>query len=354
MTRRKPRGPDLSQWRSHAVLKSDHFSTVERGYWRENAVEVPAVLRRFDSVPWWIRPIAHHFGRREARALERLGGTAGPRLLAQGAGYLVRSWIDGVPLHIAKPHGDARFFRQAKRMMFAMHRKGVAHNDLAKEPNWLRDPDGNPHLTDFQLAYTAASRGRMFRLAAREDLRHLLKHKRKYCPEALTAQERKLLAAKSLPARIWMATGKRLYNFVTRRLLGYMDREGSGADATVDGPRIARHLAGLSGVTGAAVVAYPTPRGARLYAFVETAAPLSETDVRHYLAAADGLPDPSLIQIARQLPRGADGELREEVLRLVAQNQVDLIDGLSLDAAAREAVAALIAGRLNRTDRRFH
>src|SRR5690606_11052861 len=108
-------------------------------------------------------------------------------------------------------------------------------------------------------------RGRLFRLAAHEDLRLLLKHKRKYAPRGLTATERRILATKSLPARLWMATGKKVYLFVTRRLLGYMDREGSGADATRDGPRIAARVQSMSGVTGAAVVAYPTPRGARLY-----------------------------------------------------------------------------------------
>jgi hypothetical protein len=239
-------------------------------------------------------------------------------------------------------------------MLSAMHRAGVVHNDLAKEQNWLRDSSGMPRLTDFQLAHTSTRRGRLFRLAAHEDLRHLLKHKRKYLPRSLKAQERRVLATKSLPARLWMATGKQLYLFVTRKLLGYMDREGSGADAGRDGPRIVARLAGLSGVTGAAVVSYPTPRGARLYAFVEVAAPLSETDVRAHLASArEPLPDPNIIQIARQLPRNDQGDLREDVLRLVAQNQVDLIDSLPLQGAARAAAAELVASRLNRTDRRL-
>jgi hypothetical protein len=345
---------DLANWRRTAVLKSDHFSTVERGFWREGDREVEAVLRRFDRVPWWVRPVAYHFGRREARALTRLGGVAGPRLLAEGDGFLVRSWIDGLPLHVARPRNDIGYFRAAKRMLFAMHRAGVVHNDLAKEQNWLRDGSGLPQATDFQLAHTSTRRGRLFRLAAHEDLRHLLKHKRKYAPDALTARERRILDTKSLPARVWMATGKQVYIFITRRLLGYMDREGSGADATRDGPRIAARIAAMSGVTGAAVVAYPTPRGARLYAFVEAAAPLSDADIRAHLAAApEPLPDPNLIQISRRLPRSAEGDLREDVLRLVAQNQIDLIERLSLKGAAQSAAAELIAGRLNRTDRRL-
>jgi acyl-coenzyme A synthetase/AMP-(fatty) acid ligase len=107
-------------------------------------------------------------------------------------------------------------------------------------------------------------------------------------------------------------------------------------------------------VTGAAVVAYPTPRGARLYAFVETAAPLSEAEVRRHIAtSSESLPDPSLVQIARQLPRRAEGDLRDDVLRLIAQNQIDLIHNLKLDAPARQAADDLVAERLNRTDRRL-
>jgi len=349
-----PSQPDRSHWRRAAVLKSDHFSTVERGFWRTDGSEVEAVLRRFDNVPRWVRPIAYHFGRRETRALARLDGIAGPRLIASGDGFLVRTWIDGLPMHIAKPEGDTRYFRAAKRMMFAMHRAGVVHNDLAKEQNWLRDSHGLPQMTDFQLAHTVETRGRLFRIAAHEDLRHLLKHKRKYCPDALTPIERRVLATKSLPARIWMATGKQLYIFITRQILGYMDREGSGADATLDGPKIAGRIKQLSGVTGAVVVAYPTPRGARLYAFVEAARPLTEAEVRKHIAtASEPLPEPTLIQIARLLPRRPEGDLRDDVLRLIAQNQVDLIDRLSLDASAKAAADELIDTRLNRTDRRL-
>ena len=37
--------PELSRFRPAAVLKSDHFSTVERGFWRADKGEVEAVLR---------------------------------------------------------------------------------------------------------------------------------------------------------------------------------------------------------------------------------------------------------------------------------------------------------------------
>lgn len=340
------------RFRLVAVLKSDHFSTIERGFWITDAGEVEAVVRRLDQVPWWTRPIARWFANREARALERIAGIGiGPQLIARGDDFLVRSWIPGLPLQLARPEGDAGYFRAAKRQLHAMHRAGVAHNDLAKEQNWLRDREGLPRLTDFQLASVQARRGRLFRIAAREDLRHLLKHKRKYCPAALTASERRLLAERSAPARIWMATGKRLYNFVTRRIMGYVDREGGG-DAVTAAPQVAMRIAALPGVSAAAVVPYPTPRGARLYAFVEAAAALSAEEVRARLRG-DGLPVPGLIQMVRRLPRDPEGRVREDLLRLIAQNQVDLVDLLVLDAQSRSMTAELVDNRLNRADRRL-
>ena len=102
---------------------------------------------------------------------------------------LVRGFIDGVALHVAKPQGDAAYFRSAKQALRKLHRAGICHNDLAKEQNWLRGTDGSAYLTDFQLAVCFNSRSKLFRIAAYEDLRHLLKHKRSYVPDALTPTE---------------------------------------------------------------------------------------------------------------------------------------------------------------------
>lgn len=129
-------------------------------------------------------------------------------------------------MQAAEPR-DAAYFRAALRLVAALHRRGIAHNDLAKEPNWLVTPDGKPAVVDFQLALVSHRRGRLFRSLAREDLRHFLKHKRSYCPARLSARERRILATPGLVSRAWMAIGKPGYHFVTRRLLGWRDREGA-------------------------------------------------------------------------------------------------------------------------------
>ena len=205
-------------------LKSDLFGTV----WRGGAGGVEYVLRDTGGARWWAAWLARSLCRREARALARLDGLPGtPRLLSADRRTLRREWIDGRPMQLAQPQ-DPAYFRAARALLARLHRRGIAHNDLAKEPNWLVTPAGRPALVDFQLALVAPRRGRLFRTLGREDIRHLLKHKRSYCPEQLTARERRILATPSAVSRAWMATGKPAYTFVTRRVFGWSDREGAG------------------------------------------------------------------------------------------------------------------------------
>jgi predicted Ser/Thr protein kinase len=182
------------------------------------------ILRDASGAKPWIRPLAQWLLKREARALEALGDLeAIPCLLAANSLSLRRSYIQGMAMQLARPV-DPAYFRSAAGLLRRMHRHGVAHNDLAKEPNWLVTPTGEPALLDFQMASFRPKRGYLFRILAREDLRHLLKHKRTYCPDLLTTRERDILENPALTSRIWKHTGKRLYLFVTRRLLGWQDR----------------------------------------------------------------------------------------------------------------------------------
>ena len=139
--------------------------------------------------------------------------------------YSVR-YLDGEPMQVSCPR-DKRYFDAAMQLLRHLHRAGITHNDLAKEPNVLVQTDGSPAFIDFQLASYRPHRDRLFRLLAREDIRHLLKHKRTYCPDELTRRERGILDSPSVPARIHRATIKPVYLFVTRRLLGWADREGA-------------------------------------------------------------------------------------------------------------------------------
>jgi RIO-like serine/threonine protein kinase len=205
-------------------LKSDLFGTITLV--GDGGRDL--VVRDTRAARWWTGWIARLLCRREARALTRLDGLPGtPRLLETSGATLRREWIEGRPMQLARPSG-AGYYRAARALVAQLHRRGVAHNDLAKEPNWLVTPAGGPAIVDFQLAWVAPRRGRFFRALAREDVRHLLKHKRRYCPERLTSRERRLLARPAPLSRLWMAAVKPAYNFVTRRLLRWADREGAG------------------------------------------------------------------------------------------------------------------------------
>jgi len=206
------------------LLKSDLFGAV----WHDDAAGGGTVVRDVREARWWLRLLARALCRREARALAHLDGLPGtPRLRAAGPAGLRREWIEGRPMQTGRPR-NAAYYRNARRLLVALHRRGVAHNDAAKEPNWLVTPTGAPALVDFQLALISPRRGWLFRLLAREDLRHLLKHKRTYCPEHLSARERRMLAKPAFLSRAWMATVKPVYLFVTRRVFGWADREGAG------------------------------------------------------------------------------------------------------------------------------
>ncbi len=206
------------------VLKRDMFGVVAVA----DAASTRVVVRDTTEARAGLRWFARHLARREARALRALDGLRGvPHLLSADRHRLTREWIDGEPMHRARP-AHPSYFRDALHLLCRVRRAVVADSELAKLNNWLGTPDGAPALVDFQLAHVTRRRGRFFRMLAHDDLRHLLKHKRTYIPHRLTARERSILARPSILARIWMSTGKRIYTFVTRRIFKWADREGAG------------------------------------------------------------------------------------------------------------------------------
>ncbi len=206
------------------LLKKDLFGEV----WLQESTAESSILRDTGSAHWWVRWLARWLLKREAMALAALDGIdAVPTLIHCSDDQLTRSYIGGTPMHLGTPPGKS-YFVSAARLLRRMHRADVVHNDLAKEPNLIVRDDGSAAFIDFQLAWQSLGRGRIFRIAAREDIRHLLKHKRTYCPEELTDRERSILDNPSGLSRLWMGAFKPVYLFVTRRMFGWSDREGAG------------------------------------------------------------------------------------------------------------------------------
>ncbi len=328
------------------VHKRDVFSETISGHLAEDP-QCKVVLRKLDGVPVWVRPVAWFLARKEIRGLRAVAGIDGvPQLLRVDQVGLLRTWTEGTPLQLAKPD-DPEWFRDAKRLLRDMRRRGVTHNDVAKPQNWLRTPDGFAAVIDFQLASVHRRKGKMFRVMAREDLRHLLKQKRAFAPYLLTASEKAMLARKSLPSRIWMATGKRLYNFVTRRLMNWSDSEGLEDRLTKDGAAVVETLQAHEAVTDVVLCAYALPaQGIGIYAFVET--DLGPDALRALVTEKQA----ELLQPVTSLPRRPDGTVRQDSLQLIATNRLDELELLTAnDPALANAMAPIIANRLNLTDR---
>ena len=344
---RQTDAPESADFTPRTVLKRDVFSET----WLGHAPGAPAdkrVLRRLDGVPWYARPVSRALARREIRGLAAVSGIAGcPTLIRADAQGLLRDWTAGTPLHLARP--DRReWFDDAKRILREMRRRGVTHNDIAKPQNWLMTPDGRAAVIDFQLASVHRGQGLWFRLKAREDLRHLLKQKRKFARHLLTPAEWRMLRRKSLPTRIWMATGKRAYKFVTRRLMHWSDSEGDENRVTRDGPAIRAALESVPGVAAVVLCPFSLPgRKVGIYAFVETDHPESAVTT-----ALGDAPRPDLLQAVAQLPRDANGTPRTELLALVASNRLDeLAQLVAGDAAMAARMQPIINARRNLTDR---
>jgi predicted Ser/Thr protein kinase len=205
------------------LLKKDLFGEIRQ----MSAGEQACIIRDASKAGAYVRWLARRLLRREAGVLAALESVAGvPQLVDFDTQRLTRTYLPGLPMQRSKPR-DPQYFKAAASLLRQLHRNNVVHNDLAKEPNILVCDDRSPAFIDFQLAWFTPRRGRLFRLLAYEDLRHLLKHKRSYCPEYLTQRELRILDNPSGASRIFRSTVKPVYLFVTRRILGWADREGA-------------------------------------------------------------------------------------------------------------------------------
>ena len=212
----------------YTILKADLFGTIAK------ASGAPEICRDTDRARWWARGAARHLAAREARALIVLENLAAiPKLLGWNGHQLRREWLDGSPMQESRPT-QRSYYRQALHLLRQMHNHNIAHNDLAKEANCLVLANGEPAFIDFQLSMHAPDRGYLFRLLAREDLRHLLKHKAYYCAENLTSRERRILATPSIAAKLWTHGYKPLYLWVTRSILRWPEREGANERVYTD------------------------------------------------------------------------------------------------------------------------
>ena len=172
--------------------------------------------------------MALFLARNEKKSLQKLATSNNPglpRILRCDKHCHIRSFIPGKSMHHCPEKLSNDYFNHAKTLLKILRKNGIANNDLAKEANWLITEDGLPAICDFQLACRFKKSSKLLRTLAREDLRHLLKHKRRYL--TVTAQEKTILNKKTGLSNLWRYTVKSLHRFITRKLLGWQDRTGS-------------------------------------------------------------------------------------------------------------------------------
>ena len=92
--------------------------------------------------------------------------------------------------------------------------------------------------------------------------------------------------------------------------------------------------------------------GSGLYAFVEADGGLGEGSLRDAVVEAVGRTKaPRYIQLVQSLPRDSKGKVRTDIMRIVAMNQVELIEPLISSQAERVIVGHIVAHRQNLHDR---
>ena len=172
-----------------------------------------------------VRPHARRCLDREWRALEALSDLPGiPRPIARFPHAIIVSFVEGAPLHHARPRREQRrvFFDALAACVDRIHARGVVHLDLRQRRNILCGPDGQPQVLDFEAALVcdpARAIGRIaLRWGRRVDRLAILKHKLRYAAMLLTPRERRLGRAARVVRWAWPSAVLHRARVALRRL----------------------------------------------------------------------------------------------------------------------------------------
>lgn len=179
------------------IFKNDFFATT--AMYESDAQRVLLKVHRvapFLGLP--LRWLGRTLANREIAAFERLGDLDGiPRLIARhGRTGLIREFIEGHAMQKGERVPDA-FHSRLRRLVEAIHTRGMAYVDLEKCENVLVGDDGNPYLFDFQIAWCWSKRrgGELWPLRSIRawlqagDRYHLRKLQRRTRPDQLSPDE---------------------------------------------------------------------------------------------------------------------------------------------------------------------
>ena len=169
---------------------------------------------------------------RETRFYQKLADVPNvPDFLGRyGTNGFIHRYVPGRPLEKDKPIPYG-FFEELKQLMLTVHARGIAYVDANKPQNILLGDDGRPHLIDFQISWDTDELGNtwlnrlVLRRLQREDMYHVLKHKRRMRPDELTEEERALGDHRSWTIRVHRFVTKPYFLF-RRRIFKRMRETG--------------------------------------------------------------------------------------------------------------------------------
>ena len=194
---------------------------------------VVKINRRTSLLGLPLRWAGRRLRERERRAYETLRDLPNvPRLIdgdATDTG-LIHAYVEGEPLHEGARVPDG-FFAEFLAIVETMRERGIAYVDTNKPSNVLLGIDGRPHLFDFQISFNAArwwppflARG-LLDLFYRGDVYHVLKLKRRFRPDQITADNVARLAD-GRPGQGLHRAILTPYRRVRRTVLGWMQQRG--------------------------------------------------------------------------------------------------------------------------------
>jgi len=194
---------------------------ILRGSWSKADVyiargpEGPVVVKDFARKPRVIRWIGRLQISRECAAYAALEGVDGvARWFGRiDAFALALERVEGTPLsQFRKRPGREDLLGALRRILDAVHGRGVIHNDLRGRDNTLVRSDGRVVLIDFAGAFVFRIGGPWHRLLfgrlARVDEAAYLKWKTMLDPDSLTPEEEKFLRRFMFFRRFWIFNPK--------------------------------------------------------------------------------------------------------------------------------------------------
>jgi serine/threonine protein kinase len=175
------------------------------------------IVKDFAARGPFVRGLGRLQIRREAAAYRWLDGVSGVPAFVGCVDSLALAieWIDGERLAFANyPRGDGpKHVAALRKILDAIHARGVVHNDLRGRENVLLRKDGGLAVIDFAAAIRlrpgGIAHGLLFRLFAATDEAAFLKWKGMIVPGSYTSQDEAFLRRFERWRRLWPFNPKR-------------------------------------------------------------------------------------------------------------------------------------------------